>query len=206
VNTPERRHERAHAGYDAYAKSTGGKTFDGRDMPAWTALPERIQEAWVAAALAIVAPAQLELDALRSLLDEASQIPAVKSEVLKLLVAAPAGDQTDGEPCTTLTFAGELLAVLYTRQVDEVRARIEARVLDALKVPNAALLYWRGLAVIAIEAIESQRMQAAAFVRTLASGSDLELIAASLERGDHEKTQPVPPLPPKTDDLPEGWR
>jgi hypothetical protein len=39
--------------YLAYAKSTGGKTFDGRDMPTWDALPERIREAWRAAALAI---------------------------------------------------------------------------------------------------------------------------------------------------------
>lgn len=40
-------------GYEAYAQSTGGKTFDGRDMPRWEALPERIQKAWTDAALAI---------------------------------------------------------------------------------------------------------------------------------------------------------
>ncbi len=40
-------------GYEAYAESTGGKTFDGRDMPAWKDLPDRIQEAWHAAGLAI---------------------------------------------------------------------------------------------------------------------------------------------------------
>lgn len=28
---------RAKVAYEAYARSTGGKTFDGRDMPAWTA-------------------------------------------------------------------------------------------------------------------------------------------------------------------------
>lgn len=36
-------------GYQAYAQSTGGKTFDGRDMPTWEQLPERIQQAWIAA-------------------------------------------------------------------------------------------------------------------------------------------------------------
>ena len=41
-------------GYEAYAKYTGGKTFDGRDMPTWDALPENIREAWRAAARAIV--------------------------------------------------------------------------------------------------------------------------------------------------------
>lgn len=41
-------------GYEAYAATTGGKTFDGRDMPLWSALPERIVNAWEGAALAIV--------------------------------------------------------------------------------------------------------------------------------------------------------
>ena len=40
-------------GYEAYAASTGGKTFDGRDMPRWSDLPERIQKAWNDASLAI---------------------------------------------------------------------------------------------------------------------------------------------------------
>lgn len=40
-------------GYEAYAKSTGGKTYDGRDMPKWEALPEPIKEAWEDAADAI---------------------------------------------------------------------------------------------------------------------------------------------------------
>ncbi len=44
----------AQAGYEAYAKCTGGKTFDGRDMPTWTQLPQRIQDAWAAAANAIL--------------------------------------------------------------------------------------------------------------------------------------------------------
>lgn len=43
------------AGYEAYAKQTGGKTFDGRDMPTWEQLPDRIKEAWSAAAQGIVA-------------------------------------------------------------------------------------------------------------------------------------------------------
>jgi hypothetical protein len=39
-------------GYEAYAKSTGGKTFDGRDMPKWADLPQRIRDAWNAVAAA----------------------------------------------------------------------------------------------------------------------------------------------------------
>lgn len=41
-------------GYKAYAESTGGKTFDGRDMPSWEKLPPRVKDAWQAAAAAIV--------------------------------------------------------------------------------------------------------------------------------------------------------
>lgn len=41
-------------GYTAYAASTGGKTFDGREMPAWDTLPPNIVRAWEAAADAIV--------------------------------------------------------------------------------------------------------------------------------------------------------
>ena len=41
-------------GYNAYAEFTGGKTFDGRDMPTWDALPERIRGAWEEAARAIL--------------------------------------------------------------------------------------------------------------------------------------------------------
>lgn len=40
-------------GYRAYSWSTDNKTFDGRDMPAWEALPEQIQQAWATAASAI---------------------------------------------------------------------------------------------------------------------------------------------------------
>lgn len=40
-------------GYLAYAKSTGGKTYDGRDMPGWDDLPDAIKDAWRAAATAI---------------------------------------------------------------------------------------------------------------------------------------------------------
>jgi hypothetical protein len=40
-------------GYEAYARSTGGKTFDGRAMPAWSELPDRIQRAWDEAAFAV---------------------------------------------------------------------------------------------------------------------------------------------------------
>lgn len=43
-------------GYEAYAASTGGKTFDGRDMPTWEQILERtphVAKAWDAAGMAI---------------------------------------------------------------------------------------------------------------------------------------------------------
>lgn len=39
--------------YAAYAESTGGKTYDGRPMPLWDELPQRIRDAWTAAAEAV---------------------------------------------------------------------------------------------------------------------------------------------------------
>lgn len=43
---------RAQAAYAAYGESTGGKNFRGDPMPAWSELPEAIQNAWVAASAA----------------------------------------------------------------------------------------------------------------------------------------------------------
>lgn len=40
-------------GYEAYALHTGGKTFDGRDMPTWDELPDSIKLAWGSAASAV---------------------------------------------------------------------------------------------------------------------------------------------------------
>lgn len=45
----------AEAAYLGYAASTGGKTFDGRDMPGWQELPQRIRDAWAAAVQAAFA-------------------------------------------------------------------------------------------------------------------------------------------------------
>lgn len=48
----------AQTAYEGYAAFTGGKTHDGRDMPTWDALPDRIRDAWAAgldAALEVVA-------------------------------------------------------------------------------------------------------------------------------------------------------
>lgn len=39
--------------YEAYGDSVDWKTFDGRPMPEWSDLGERIQQAWVDAALAV---------------------------------------------------------------------------------------------------------------------------------------------------------
>lgn len=41
-------------GYEAYARSTGGKTFDGRDMPTFEQLPDRIKKAWEDATMAVI--------------------------------------------------------------------------------------------------------------------------------------------------------
>lgn len=43
----------ARAGYVGYARFTGGKTFDGREMPLFEALEQRIKDAWAAAAAAV---------------------------------------------------------------------------------------------------------------------------------------------------------
>ena len=51
VDHPDSDFARAQRGYGAYAASTGGKTFDGREMPKWSELPDRIKAAWVAARL-----------------------------------------------------------------------------------------------------------------------------------------------------------
>jgi hypothetical protein len=40
--------------YERYAYFTGGKTFDGRDMPTWTGLTQKIRDAWCGAAWAVV--------------------------------------------------------------------------------------------------------------------------------------------------------
>lgn len=53
--TPETIARLAQAGYEGYSARTGGKTFDGRQMPAWADLPPHTVEAWKAASHAIVA-------------------------------------------------------------------------------------------------------------------------------------------------------
>lgn len=42
------------AGYEAYGKSTGNKNYQGLEMPKWENLTPAIQQAWRAAAMAIV--------------------------------------------------------------------------------------------------------------------------------------------------------
>jgi hypothetical protein len=45
----------ARVAYEAYKIHTGGKTFDdGRDMPAYESLSNKIQAAWLAAAEAVI--------------------------------------------------------------------------------------------------------------------------------------------------------
>jgi hypothetical protein len=51
----------ARLAYEGYAAFTGGKTFDGRNMPMWIALNEHIQLAWVAALQAGTADARMVL-------------------------------------------------------------------------------------------------------------------------------------------------
>lgn len=40
--------EKAQRAYEAYSRVTGGKTHDGRDMPSWEFLGDKIQAAWIA--------------------------------------------------------------------------------------------------------------------------------------------------------------
>jgi hypothetical protein len=47
TTTPE---SRARLAYTAYGRVTGFKNFQGNPMPVFDDLPERIREAWVAAA------------------------------------------------------------------------------------------------------------------------------------------------------------
>lgn len=50
----EQRHRAlAEIAYWGYRRHTGGKTFDGRDMPVWPDLPEHTVQAWTAAVRAI---------------------------------------------------------------------------------------------------------------------------------------------------------
>ena len=53
MSLPARNGELAALAHAAYAESTGGKTWDGRTMPAWDVLPEPIKEAWRAAVRAV---------------------------------------------------------------------------------------------------------------------------------------------------------
>lgn len=40
--------------FEAYAKSTDNKTYDGKEIPPFAALSEHVQEAWERAAQAVV--------------------------------------------------------------------------------------------------------------------------------------------------------
>lgn len=53
---------RGQIGYEAYAFSTGGKTWDGRNMPKWEDLPSHIRIAWDDAAEAIEDAVRVEIE------------------------------------------------------------------------------------------------------------------------------------------------
>lgn len=46
--------EVAKAAYAAYGDSTCNKNFRGEEMPTWDALPQSIQDAWVAACTTVL--------------------------------------------------------------------------------------------------------------------------------------------------------
>lgn len=52
----------AKIGYEAYGESTGNKNYQGLQMPAWKDLPEKIQAAWSAAAVAILSAKAKDYD------------------------------------------------------------------------------------------------------------------------------------------------
>lgn len=41
--------------FEAYAEAVGGKTFDDKPIPEWSALPEKVREGWEAGANAVIA-------------------------------------------------------------------------------------------------------------------------------------------------------
>ena len=41
-------------GFEAYSVSVGGKTYDGKDIPKWEDVGQRVQDAWRAAGIAIL--------------------------------------------------------------------------------------------------------------------------------------------------------
>lgn len=43
----------AQVAYDAYCVAVGGKAFNGDDLPPFSAVPERIQQAWIVAVTAV---------------------------------------------------------------------------------------------------------------------------------------------------------
>ena len=45
--------ELAKIAYQAYGKTTDFKNYQGLPMPEWESLPEKIQQAWIAAAVAV---------------------------------------------------------------------------------------------------------------------------------------------------------
>ena len=79
--------EQARRGYEGYAESTGGKTFDGRDIPKWSELPPRIQGAWRAAIVAAVdtEPKKETLTDLQVRLLDETQTAKVARELTKML-------------------------------------------------------------------------------------------------------------------------
>lgn len=43
----------AKVGFEAYNKQAGGKTFDGRPIPPWSEVGDKVQDNWTAAVLAV---------------------------------------------------------------------------------------------------------------------------------------------------------
>jgi hypothetical protein len=63
--------ERAEAAYNAYGQSVDFKNYEGKAMPTWDALPQRIQQAW---AMAVKETLSLELtDDERAIIDRAKE-------------------------------------------------------------------------------------------------------------------------------------
>lgn len=62
--TDDHRERLGIAAYNAYVASVGGVTWDGKPIPAWPSLTDKIREAWRCAAVAAVdAVAFLDIDA-----------------------------------------------------------------------------------------------------------------------------------------------
>lgn len=75
--------------FEAYSKSMGGKTYDGKDIPHWEDISPKVQEAWGAAASAVAGWGDVHLGPATSA--EAARVDNAQTRNRKVAEAASAG-------------------------------------------------------------------------------------------------------------------